>query len=130
MTVERRTDRCPPTPDVIAAVVDLVDRKVDLTHPGKILLIQLFERETALAVVAPADTLTTTAAAASRPRAGSSPVASPECTAAEAPTAAAAMPNGVIWETTRTAQRRMIVDAGRGIRLAQDLGRRRGHDCT
>jgi tRNA(Ser,Leu) C12 N-acetylase TAN1 len=66
VTVERRTDRCPPVPDVIAAVVDLVDREVDLTHPGKILLIELFEREAALAVVAPEETLTT--AAASRPR--------------------------------------------------------------
>jgi tRNA(Ser,Leu) C12 N-acetylase TAN1 len=92
VTVERRTDRCLSTPEVIAAVVDLVDRKVDLTHPGKILLIQLFEREAALAVVTPADTLTTAAAAASSPRAGSSPAASPECTAADAATPAAAIP--------------------------------------
>jgi tRNA(Ser,Leu) C12 N-acetylase TAN1 len=67
VTVERRTGRCPPAPEVIAAVVDLVDRTVDLTHPSKILLIELFERDAALAVVSPIETLTTTAAAAPRP---------------------------------------------------------------
>jgi tRNA(Ser,Leu) C12 N-acetylase TAN1 len=69
VTVERRTEQCPPSLDVIAAVVDLVESKVDLTHPHKVLLIELFEREAALAVLAPTDTLTT--AAASAPRAGS-----------------------------------------------------------
>ena len=68
VTVERRTDRCPPSPEIIAAVVDLVDRKVDLTHPSKILLIELFEREAALAVVTPEETLTTTVASAPRRR--------------------------------------------------------------
>ena len=67
VTVERRTDRCPAASEVIAAVVDLVDRKIDLTHPSKILLIELFERDAALAVVSPAETLTTAAAAAPRP---------------------------------------------------------------
>lgn len=66
VTVERRTDRCPPSPEIIAAVVDLVDRKVDLTHPSKILLIELFEREAALAVVTLEETLTTIAASAPR----------------------------------------------------------------
>jgi tRNA(Ser,Leu) C12 N-acetylase TAN1 len=69
VTVQRRTDRCPPAAGIIAAVVDLVDGKVDLSHPSKILLIELFEREAALAVVTPEETLTTTAASAPRPRA-------------------------------------------------------------
>jgi tRNA(Ser,Leu) C12 N-acetylase TAN1 len=62
VTVARRTARCPVGPEVIAAVADLVDRTVDLTHPHKILLIELFEQEAALAVVRPEDTLTTVAA--------------------------------------------------------------------
>ncbi len=58
ITVERRSTGSPPSPEVIAAVVDLVDRKVDLTHPDKILLIELFERSAALAVVTPLETFT------------------------------------------------------------------------
>jgi len=68
ITVERRAEGCPPPAEVIAAVVDVVDRKVDLDHPDKILLIELFEREAALAVATPTDTLTTAAASAPRPR--------------------------------------------------------------
>jgi tRNA(Ser,Leu) C12 N-acetylase TAN1 len=68
VTVERRAAECPPAAEVIAAVVDLVDRTVDLDHPDKILLIELFERQAALAVAAPTDTLTTAAASAPRPR--------------------------------------------------------------
>ena len=66
ITVERRAEGCPPATEVIAAVVDLVDRTVDLDEPDKILLIELFERQAALAVITPADTLTTAAASAPR----------------------------------------------------------------
>ena len=58
ITVERRAEGCPPASEIIAALVDLVDRKVDLSHPDKILLIELFEDRAALAVVAPGDTFT------------------------------------------------------------------------
>jgi tRNA(Ser,Leu) C12 N-acetylase TAN1 len=58
ITVERRSPGSPPVPEVIATVVDLVDRKVDLTHPDKILLIELFERHAALAVVTAAEIFT------------------------------------------------------------------------
>ena len=58
ITVERRSAGSPPVPQVIASVADLVDRKVDLTHPDKILLIELFERSAALAVVTPPEIFT------------------------------------------------------------------------
>jgi tRNA acetyltransferase TAN1 len=58
ITVERRAEGCPPAMEIIAALVDLVDRKVDLSHPDKILLVELFDGSAALAVVAPGDTFT------------------------------------------------------------------------
>jgi tRNA(Ser,Leu) C12 N-acetylase TAN1 len=76
VTVERRAAGCPPEAEVIGAVVDLVDRPVDLSHPDKILLIELFEREAALAVAAPDDTLTTAAASTPRPQSPPRPGAS------------------------------------------------------
>jgi hypothetical protein len=68
MTVERRADGCPPPMEIIAALVDLVDRKVDLTHPDKILLVEVFEHSAALAVLDAGATFT--------PAAGSAPTAS------------------------------------------------------
>jgi tRNA acetyltransferase TAN1 len=58
ITVERRAAGCPPAAETIAALVDLVDRKVDLSHPDKILLVELFTGRAALAIVAPSDTFT------------------------------------------------------------------------
>lgn len=62
LSVERRAEGCPPALEIIAALADLVDRKVDLTHPDKILLIELFEHSAALAVLTPAETFTPAAA--------------------------------------------------------------------
>jgi tRNA(Ser,Leu) C12 N-acetylase TAN1 len=56
MSVERRAEDCPPAPEIITALADLVDRKVDLAHPDKILLIELFEHSASLAVLTPAET--------------------------------------------------------------------------
>ena len=58
ITVERRSAGSLPVPEVIATVVDLVDRKVDLTRPDKILLIELFDGSAALAVVTPPEMFT------------------------------------------------------------------------
>ena len=65
MTVERRADDCPPPMEIIAALVDLVDRKVDLTHPDKILLVEVFEHSAALAVLDAGATFTPAAGSAS-----------------------------------------------------------------
>jgi tRNA acetyltransferase TAN1 len=56
MTVERRADGSPPAAEIIAALADLVDRKVDLTRPDKILLVELFEHRAALAALGAGDT--------------------------------------------------------------------------
>jgi tRNA(Ser,Leu) C12 N-acetylase TAN1 len=67
VTVERRTRGCPPAPEIIAAVADLVDRKVDLSHPDKVLLIEVFESSAALAVVSPEEVFTPALLRPSRP---------------------------------------------------------------
>ena len=55
MTVERRTPGGIPTPAVIAALAELIPARVDLTHPDKIVMVQLFSERTALSVLAPPD---------------------------------------------------------------------------
>ena len=62
LSVKRRAEGCPPAPEIVAALVDLVDRKVDLTHPDKILLVELFAQSAALAVLTPAEMFTPAAA--------------------------------------------------------------------
>jgi tRNA(Ser,Leu) C12 N-acetylase TAN1 len=57
ITVERRARGCAPAPEIIAAVADLVEAKVDLVHPDKVLLIEVFDASAALAVVAPDEVL-------------------------------------------------------------------------
>jgi protein-L-isoaspartate(D-aspartate) O-methyltransferase len=57
MTVERRTATPRPDPGgVIRELADLVDARVDPSHPDKILLVQLFGDRVALSVVAPGET--------------------------------------------------------------------------
>jgi tRNA acetyltransferase TAN1 len=56
LTIERRTDVGPPLPTIIEALAALVDRKVDLGHPDKILRVELFAGRAALAVVTPDET--------------------------------------------------------------------------
>ena len=56
LTLERRTDAGPPLAAIIEALAALVDRKVDLGHPDKILRVELFAGRAALAVVTPDET--------------------------------------------------------------------------
>jgi tRNA(Ser,Leu) C12 N-acetylase TAN1 len=57
MTVERRPGNALRPEAVIQALALLVEAKVDLAHPDKILLIELFADRVALAVVTPAEIL-------------------------------------------------------------------------
>lgn len=56
LVVERRTAVRPAIPEIIAALAALVDAPVDLGHPDKILLVELFAHSAALAVVTPDET--------------------------------------------------------------------------
>ena len=58
ISVERRTAGGPAVPEIIAALAALIAAPVDLSHPDKTLLIELFGARAALAVLAPQDTLT------------------------------------------------------------------------
>jgi tRNA(Ser,Leu) C12 N-acetylase TAN1 len=64
ITVERRARGCAPAAEIIAGVADLVERKVDLVQPDKVLLIEVFESSVALAVVTADDVFTVGKAAA------------------------------------------------------------------
>ena len=56
MTVERRTDATGLDPSqLIRSLAELIDAKVDLGHPGKIVLVQLFADWVAFSVVAPSE---------------------------------------------------------------------------
>jgi tRNA(Ser,Leu) C12 N-acetylase TAN1 len=56
ITIERRAESCLPRAEMISALAALVDAKVDLGHPDKILRIDLFSGCAALAVVTPDET--------------------------------------------------------------------------
>jgi tRNA(Ser,Leu) C12 N-acetylase TAN1 len=55
MTVEKRAEGTMSTPALIAALAALVPARVDLTHPDKVLMVQLFSGRAALSVLAPTD---------------------------------------------------------------------------
>jgi len=55
MTVEKRAESAMPTPALIAALAGRVPGRVDLTHPDKIVIVQVFATGVALSVLAPAD---------------------------------------------------------------------------
>jgi protein-L-isoaspartate(D-aspartate) O-methyltransferase len=58
MTVQRRTETTALSPEqVIRSLADLIDARVDLSHPDKIVLVQLFDDRVSLSVVAPGETL-------------------------------------------------------------------------
>jgi tRNA(Ser,Leu) C12 N-acetylase TAN1 len=58
MTVERRTKSMPLNPsEVIPKIAALIDARVDLRHPGKTVLVQLFEHRVSLSILAPSDML-------------------------------------------------------------------------
>jgi protein-L-isoaspartate(D-aspartate) O-methyltransferase len=57
MTVERRTDTTGLEPgQVIRSLAALIDARVDLRHPDRIVLVQLFDDRVAFSVVAPGET--------------------------------------------------------------------------
>jgi protein-L-isoaspartate(D-aspartate) O-methyltransferase len=54
MTIERRTDATRLDPnEVIRSLAELIDARVDLSHPDRIVLVQLFDDRVAFSVVAP-----------------------------------------------------------------------------
>jgi tRNA(Ser,Leu) C12 N-acetylase TAN1 len=55
MTVQRRAVTTMPTPALIAALAEGMPGRVDLAHPDKIVMVQLFAAGAALSVLAPAD---------------------------------------------------------------------------
>lgn len=68
ITVERRTDTTLLDPNqVIRSLAELIDAKVDLSHPDKVLLIQLFDDWVAFSVVAPSETFSVVKVLAVRP---------------------------------------------------------------
>jgi protein-L-isoaspartate(D-aspartate) O-methyltransferase len=70
MTVECRTDTTPLDRDqVIRSLAELIDARVDLGHPDKVVLVQLFDDRVAFSVVAPGETFSVVkVAAAQRPQ--------------------------------------------------------------
>jgi tRNA acetyltransferase TAN1 len=68
MTVERRTNTTGLDPrQVIRSLAELIDARVDLSHPDKIVLVQLFDDWVSLSVVAPSETLSVVKMQAARP---------------------------------------------------------------
>ena len=68
LTIERRTEACPALTEITGALAALVDRKVDLSHPDKILRVELFAERAALAVVTPEETFSVLGGGEARPR--------------------------------------------------------------
>jgi hypothetical protein len=69
MTVEKRSDDGPATGAIIEALAAVVEAKVDLSHPDKILLIEIFADRAALSVLAPGEVFSVTP----RPRSAGGP---------------------------------------------------------
>ena len=55
LTLEVRTQDHPDARTVIAALAALIDARVDLSHPDKILLVEIFQDRVALAVLGPSE---------------------------------------------------------------------------
>jgi hypothetical protein len=51
LSIERRAPACPVPADLIAVLAPLINGKVDLSRPGKILRIELFSDRAAVAMV-------------------------------------------------------------------------------
>jgi protein-L-isoaspartate(D-aspartate) O-methyltransferase len=68
MTVERRTEMTALDPNgVIRSLADLIDARVDLTHPDKIVLVQVFDDWVAFSVVSPSEMFSVVKVLAARP---------------------------------------------------------------
>jgi protein-L-isoaspartate(D-aspartate) O-methyltransferase len=75
MTVARRagSTRLDPT-EVITSLATLIDARVDLNHPDKIVLVQLFDHRVSCSIVAPSEMLSVaTVLAAARPAPAAAP---------------------------------------------------------
>lgn len=55
LTLEKRTPAGPAARETIVALAALIDARVDLSHPDKILLVDVFDDRVALAVLAPSE---------------------------------------------------------------------------
>jgi protein-L-isoaspartate(D-aspartate) O-methyltransferase len=74
LTVERRSDTSRLDPNqVIRSLAEVIDARVDLRHPNKIVLVQLFDDWVALSVIAPSETFSVVKTLAARPKQGSPP---------------------------------------------------------
>lgn len=67
MTVERRTDTLLDPNQVIRSLAALIDARVDLSHPDKVVLLQIFDDWAAFSVVAPGETFSVVKMLAARP---------------------------------------------------------------
>ncbi len=68
MSIERRTDTMPLDPSqLIRSLAALIEARVDLGHPDKILLVQVFDDWVAFSLVAPAETFSVVKTLGARP---------------------------------------------------------------
>ncbi len=76
MTVERRADTPRLDPNqVIRSLAELIDAKVDLNHPDKVVLVQLFDDWVAFSILAPSEIFSVIKVLAARP--AQTPAANP-----------------------------------------------------
>jgi tRNA(Ser,Leu) C12 N-acetylase TAN1 len=74
MSVERRAETTRLDPgEVIRALAELIDARVDLVHPDKVLLVQLFGDRVAFSLVAPREIFSVVKVLAARGSASSRP---------------------------------------------------------
>ena len=73
MTVERRTEACPPELNILHALAASIEGKVNLAHPDKILRVEVFAQRAALAVLAPDETFSVVTATTGEPAARPAP---------------------------------------------------------
>jgi protein-L-isoaspartate(D-aspartate) O-methyltransferase len=74
MTVERRAATTPLDPsEVVRSLAAPIDARVDLTHPDKIVLVQLFDHRVSVSIVAPSEMLSVAKVLAAAPPASTAP---------------------------------------------------------
>lgn len=67
MTVERRADTALDPDQVVRSLAELIDARVNLSRPDKVLLVQLFGNRVAFSVVGPDDVFSVVRVLAARP---------------------------------------------------------------
>ena len=81
MTVERRAATTPLDPsEVVRSLAAPIDARVDLTHPDKIVLVQLFDHRVSFSIVAPSEMLSVAKVLAAAPPASTAAPATQEQT--------------------------------------------------